>query len=87
MKYNDDLFLIIMKTLTSDKSKPMGILCGILALVVIVTIAPHVFAITYTDADNPTGPMQSIGWMVGMGVAAVMGGVGVFTAVQYHKKH
>ncbi|MGI0047198.1 MAG: cupredoxin domain-containing protein [Nitrosotalea sp.] len=38
----------------------------------------------YTDADNPTGPMQSIGWGLGMVVAGVMAGAGILTIVRKH---
>jgi hypothetical protein len=76
-----------MKTLASDKTKSMGMLFGALALIAFVTITPHAFAITYTDADNPHGPMESVGWAAGMAVAAALSGVGIFTAVQYSKRH
>jgi hypothetical protein len=40
------------------------------------------FAITYTDADNPSGPLQVTGWVAGLAVAAALSGMGVWTAVR-----
>jgi len=40
------------------------------------------FAITYTDADNPAGPLQVTGWAAGLAVAAALSGMGVWTAVK-----
>ena len=36
----------------------------------------------YSDSDNPTGPLQMAGWGAGMGVAAVLTGVGVWSSVR-----
>jgi len=72
---------------TSSKTKPMGILFGVLALIAVVTIVPHAFAITYTAANDPHGPMASMGWAAGMGIAGVMSGVGIWIAVKRHKLH
>ncbi|MGI0073442.1 MAG: hypothetical protein ACREA3_06495 [Nitrosotalea sp.] len=76
-----------MKALASDKSKPIGVLLGVLAIIVVATIAPHAFAITYTDANNPHGPMAMVGWAAAMSVAGVMSGVGIFTAIRRSKLH
>jgi hypothetical protein len=75
-----------MKTLVS-KSKPIAVLFGVLALIAVVTIVPQAFAITYTDANNPHGPMASMGWAAGIGTAGVMSGVGVWMAVKRRKLH
>jgi hypothetical protein len=40
--------------------------------------------IAYTDADNPAGPLQGMGWAAGMVIAGVLSGVGVWTAVRKH---
>ena len=64
-----------------------GMLFSVFALVAVVTILPHAFAITYTAADNPAGPLQSIGWITGLGVAGVLSGVGVWTAIKGSKLH
>lgn len=56
-----------------------GIFVGVIVLLAIASVAPNVFAITYTDADNPSGPLQGITWGVGMGVAGLLAGVGIFT--------
>lgn len=76
-----------MNALTNNKANPTGILFSVLALIVVVTIAPHAFAITFTDADNPHDPMASMGWPAGMAVAAAMSGVGVWTAVKRGRLH
>lgn len=52
---------------------------GVLVLFAIAFVAPNVFAITYTDADNPSGPLQGITWGVGLGIAGLLAGIGVFT--------
>jgi hypothetical protein len=91
-----------MKTL-SEKTKPMAIL-GVLALVAIVTIAPHAFAqqgpssygqgqqggiplgSSYGQPNTPgyVDPNAASGWSVGLAAAAVMSGIGVWTAVRKH---
>ncbi|HJT09202.1 MAG TPA: hypothetical protein VJ771_00280 [Candidatus Nitrosotalea sp.] len=64
-------------------SKQVGVLLGILALVAISAILPNAFAqVTYTDSDNPHGPLQMYGWSAGIAVAAALAGVGVWTAIK-----
>lgn len=57
---------------------------GVIVLLAIASVAPNVFAITYTDADNPVGPLQGITWGVGLGVAGLLAGVGIFTTKRRH---
>ncbi|MGI0065696.1 MAG: hypothetical protein ACREA5_02585 [Nitrosotalea sp.] len=77
-----------MKTLVDCETKSMGLLFGVLALIAIVTIAPHAFAqLSYTDANNPHGPLQPVAWVAAMAVVAAMSGVGVFTAIRRSKLH
>ena len=57
---------------------------GVIVLLAIASVAPNVFAITYTDADNPAGPLQGITWGVGLGVAGLLAGVGIFTTKRRH---
>jgi plastocyanin len=38
--------------------------------------------VVYNDSDNPTGPLQSMGWAAGMIIAGVLSGVGIWTAVR-----
>ncbi|NHI04164.1 hypothetical protein DYY67_2091 [Candidatus Nitrosotalea sp. TS] len=58
---------------------------SVLVLLAIASVAPSVYAITYTDADNPHGPLQGITWGVGLGVAGLLAGVGVFTTrIRHH---
>ncbi|MFZ1076208.1 MAG: hypothetical protein WAN47_02120 [Nitrosotalea sp.] len=38
--------------------------------------------VVYSDSDNPTGPLQGMGWGIGMAIVGVMSGVGVWTAVR-----
>jgi len=57
---------------------------GVLVLLAIASVAPSAFAITYTNADNPTGPLQGITWGVGLGVAGLLAGVGIFTTRRRH---
>ena len=71
-----------MKTARQFKLKQASTLFGVLILLAVVTILPHAFAITYTDADNPAGPLQGLGWAAGLAVAGVLSGVGVWTAVR-----
>ena len=61
-----------------------GLFVGALVLLAIASIAPSAFAITYTDADNPKGPLSGITWGVGLGVAGLLAGVGVFTTRRRH---
>lgn len=61
----------------------IGLFVGALVVLVVVSVTPDVFAITYTDADNPSGPLQGIAWGVGLGIAGMLAGVGIFTT----KKH
>ncbi|HJT10643.1 MAG TPA: plastocyanin/azurin family copper-binding protein [Candidatus Nitrosotalea sp.] len=39
-------------------------------------------SVGYTDADNPSGPLQMAGWGAGMAVAAILTGVGVWSSVR-----
>jgi hypothetical protein len=84
---------LLMKTL-SDKAKPMAVL-GVLALVAIVTMAPHALAQqngiplgppygTGGQQPSTTGSDSAVGWSAGMAVMAVMTGVGVWSAVRKH---
>ncbi|MHB9161660.1 MAG: hypothetical protein ACYC6W_12365 [Nitrosotalea sp.] len=73
-----------MKTPT-DKTKSMTALFGMLSLIVVVTIAPHAFALT--TADDPHGPLESIGWVAAITVAGVISGVGVLTTIKRGKLH
>ncbi|MFZ1075893.1 MAG: hypothetical protein WAN47_00500 [Nitrosotalea sp.] len=57
---------------------------GMLVLLAIASVAPNAFAIAYTDADNPTGPLQGMAWGVGLGVAGLLAGVGIFTTRRRH---
>jgi hypothetical protein len=64
-------------------SKQAGILLVALALLAISATLPGAFAqVTYTDSDNPTGPLQMYGWSTGMAVAAALAGVGVWTTIK-----
>lgn len=36
----------------------------------------------YTDADNPIGPLQSLGWTAGLAAAGVVTGIGIWSAVR-----
>lgn len=56
----------------------------LLAIVIFVigfapTLSDIAFAQTYTDADNPHGPMQVYAWSGMAAVAAIMSGVGIMT--------
>ncbi len=69
-----------MKNLESSKT---CLLLGLLVLLAVVTILPDALAqVTYTDADNPAGPLQMSGWVIGMGVAGALTGVGVWSAIR-----
>lgn len=64
-------------------SKQFGVLLGILVLVAVSAILPNAFAqVTYTDSDNPHGPLQMYGWTTGMSVAAALAGIGVWTTIK-----
>ena len=41
-------------------------------------------SISYTDADNPYGPMSTLGWAGGLVTAGVLSGIGVWSAVRKH---
>ena len=43
---------------------------------------PCTYGIKYTGSDNPYGPMQGIAVGVGIGIAGLLAGVGVFTTVK-----
>jgi len=38
--------------------------------------------VTYNDSDNPYGPLSGMAWAAGLAVAAVLSGIGVWTAVR-----
>ena len=71
-----------MKTL-ANKTKSLSPLLGLLALVVVFTIAPHAFALT--TADDPHGPMESTAWIAAVSVAGIMSSVGFLTTVRLGK--
>ena len=74
-----------MTNLENSKVKQASILLGALALLAVVAILPAASAqVEYTDSDNPTGPLQGTGWGVGLAVAGVLTGVGVWSAVRQH---
>ncbi|MGI0087215.1 MAG: hypothetical protein ACREBI_04575 [Nitrosotalea sp.] len=58
-----------------------SVLVGVLILLAIAYVAPNAFAtgVDYTAANNPHGPLQGMAWGVGMGVAGLLAGIGVFT--------
>ncbi|MDE1765052.1 MAG: hypothetical protein KGI27_02135 [Thaumarchaeota archaeon] len=72
-----------MKTGESTKTRQTSMLLGALVLLAVVTILPHAFAqVSYTNADNPHGPLQMYGWTTGMAVAAALTGVGIWTTIK-----
>ena len=72
-----------MKAKSSSKFKQTSALLGILVLLAVVTILPSAFAqVAYTDADNPSGPLQGSAWAAGMATAGVMSGIGIWSAVK-----
>jgi hypothetical protein len=71
-----------VKNLRDSRLKPARSFLGVLVLLAIVTILPHAFAITYTDANNPAGPLQTVGWTAGLAIAGILSGFGVWTAVR-----
>ena len=73
-----------MKPLVS-KTKSLSPLLGLLALIVVFTIAPHAFALTSTD--DPHGPMESTAWIAAISVAGIMSGIGFLTTVRLRKLH
>ena len=73
-----------MKTL-ANKTKSLSPLLGLLALVVVFTIAPHAFALT--TADDPHGPLESAAWTAAIAVAGVMSGIGILTTIKRGKLH
>ena len=46
---------------------------------IVPTISGAAFAQTYTDADNPSGPMVVSAWSAMAIVVGIMSGVGIFT--------
>ncbi|MGI0007625.1 MAG: hypothetical protein ACREAR_06475 [Nitrosotalea sp.] len=74
----------MIKTL-SQKAKPMGIPLVMLAMIVVVTITPHAFATTFTDANNPHGPLEPVAWGAAFAVIGIMSGVGILTTIQRDK--
>lgn len=46
------------------------------------TITSPGASVGYSDADNPTGPLQMTGWGAGMAVVAIMTGIGVWSSVR-----
>ncbi|HXX05722.1 MAG TPA: hypothetical protein VEJ68_02760 [Candidatus Bathyarchaeia archaeon] len=71
-----------MTTHNNSNLKSRHLLFGVLILFVIVTILPHALAITFTNADNPSGPLSGLGWAAGIATAGVAAGVGVWTATK-----
>lgn len=73
------------------ESKQSSVILGVLALVVIVTFAPHVFA---QQNGIPLGPPYGspgyvdpnavYGWSAGIAIAACMSGVGIWSAIRKH---
>ena len=51
----------------------------IFAVGLVSTLSGVAFAQTYTDADNPSGPMAVFAWSAMAIVAGIMSGVGIFT--------
>lgn len=72
--------------ITYNKTKSMNILFGVLALIAVITIAPHAFA-QLSSADDPHGPLEGFAWAVGMGTAGAMSGFGVWTVIRRNKLH
>ncbi len=68
----------MMKTLV-QKIKPVNMPLAVLALIVVVTITPHAFAITFTDANNPHGPLEPLAWAAAFAVIGIMSGLGILT--------
>ena len=83
LKYNANASFS-MKIQASSGTKQMSILFGVLVLLAVAAIAPHAaaYGIKYTASDNPYGPLQGITWGIGLGIAGLLTGVGVFTAVR-----
>lgn len=69
---------------TFFESKHAIVFLGVLAILAFVSVMPNVAAQTYTDADNPTGPLQAMAWSAGIAVAAVLSGVGIYTTALKH---
>jgi plastocyanin len=44
--------------------------------------SPASAQVVYNDSDNPYGPLQSMGWAVGMAVVGIMIGIGIWSAVR-----
>ncbi len=60
-----------------------SVLLGMVALAAITVLVPHAFAqVQYTDADNPVGPLQMMGWAAGIATLGAMSGVGIWSAVR-----
>lgn len=77
-----------MKVTMQEKSLAMVSLFGFLIIASVVSLTPNAFAqqsnnvLGLTPQDDPHGPLQPIAWGVGLAVAGLMTGVGVFTAVR-----
>lgn len=64
--------------------KHMHVFC-VLALLVAVAVVPSALAqVTYTDSDNPAGPLQMSAWVVGLATAGVGAGIGLWTIGRRH---
>lgn len=75
-----------MSALNTSKVKQARMLLGVLVLLAVVTIVPQAFAqVSYTNSDNPHGPLEFVTWGAGMGVAGIMVGFGVYTAIRGHR--
>lgn len=64
--------------------KPIHTLYGILFLIAII-ITPSAFAqVTYTDSNNPAGPLMMPAWVIGLAVAGAASGLGIWTIARRH---
>ncbi len=62
--------------------KPIYVMCTVLVLIAVV-MTPSVFAQTsYTDSNNPAGPLMMPAWAVGMATAGAVSGVGIWSIVR-----
>ena len=74
----------MIKTL-SQKAKLMGVPFVILAMIVVVTIMPPAFATTYTTANDPHGPLESVAWVAAFAIVGIMSAVGILTTIPRDK--
>lgn len=64
-------------------SRLASMFLGIVLMATVGAMIPHASAqASYTDADNPSGPLQVVGWAAGIATFGVMSGIGVWTAVR-----